>query len=549
MVGQDSAPRANERSLIDLLDGLSNKEQVTRGEIASLLWLAGIRTTNGVEHPTEAMRTDEIAYLSWQLDQPRRSIGSLIAPSPRYALRDLRAEGTIPKDEWSLSAGALITGQEAITLLRGALITAYTTGEPQAIRFPYTGGARLSNGPWFEWEIGERAETSFRESQSWEGESVTSLATRIRFGPNLSIESLLAVPVVFTDSSDAQTDLTLDEARLRFRYRRARGGLQLELAAGREPIGALVADGARLVVTTPLMEVVLHGGFTGWVERSRNATIPTVPNDTVEARDRPLGRGDFAPQRITSVTRVAFPELLGRQSLSLSLFTLLDPFSHATGAPKGRLNLGQVTLSLSGPFSRAIFYDIAGDLQVGRREGARTRQILAFRATAGARWYLNGEIPHRFEARLGLASGARDGDTLDGGSSSTYTGFIPLEDTSPWLAIAAPFSNVGYTELRYRIRPVSVLALEARALFLLHGRERGSFSGREATSPLLSARGNAYAPLGGEFGGKIEFSPMRRMIFELNGNIFLPWTRGAGGALARGSDVMWTTGMIATLQL
>lgn len=112
---------------------------------------------------------------------------------------------------------------------------------------------------------------------------------------------------------------------------------------------------------------------------------------------------------------------------------------------------------------------------------------------------------------------------LDGGAGR-HTGYIPLAGDVPWSVYQGTGTNAGSLELEYVQRVSEALRVSVSALGLTR------LTSGDTGAPGIDDAETDSLLVGAEFSAGIGVQPLPGVIFELNGNIFQPWTREWGGS-------------------
>lgn len=489
---------------------------VTHQQLAELLTAAGIR----VEAPSlqddanasdpRFVSADELAHVIMQLEDHSGSLGYILFPGPRYAIRTLRDTNLYPPARRSAAAGMPLDGETALRLLRAALAESRAnevTLQPRTI-------ATHSSGPYLEWDIEQRAGLTYRDTPA----HLTSLTSRSQLDLSLifSRTALLDSRLQVTQSSDSENnadfDIVIPAARFQYFQKSATDDWEGSISLGRLEGGAFTYDGLAADISTGSVIAAASAGYTGFVPQQL-AVLPTAP--TEQLGDRLWGDGSFAPPRIVFTGSLLLPEIVGRHNPGVSTAVVVDH--------DGDQDLTQVRASLSGPMGTAVFYALQGDIQV-------TGQ-LAWATLASLRWY-----PQLFRTtQMGLAAAAA------GSADQNNSEYTPLDVDLPVAVYGGPFSNVAALSASFRSRIAEPLRLSASTALLARLDPVG------VGDPAASHPNNL--PLGAESQLQLSLQPVRDLFFDLKGNIFVPWNDSYGGAYPDESPLQWGVGIQATVRL
>ena len=523
MAQQDGDSRAGGSETAELLDRIGSAAVLTRGDLNELLArsLPDTRVRGGNASPDEALRTDELAAVAAELNGERSSLGKRLTGLSRYDLRRLRDQGLFPSTARNLAAGAPVSGRDALILLRGPLAAA-AENPPAEIVIPDRAVGAPPGGPWIEWDLREAASWNLENDEPAVGESLTTVDLRVLFGPSVVVETALEGSVtVDTDGSDTQ-DLILPAATLSVFRDGPQYAVDTSLRLGRQAFGPIITDGIRLQAATPAAVMRLGAGYTGLVPAELNG-LPATADDLMVNADRPVGRGDFSPRRLVGSAEILLPEILGRQNPSAQMLVVLDPEALDEADNADRLGLFSAILGLSGPVSRAAFYDLSFEMQHQRFHPAgssvNAEDTWAWSFAGQLRWFPGLRSTQRLDVGVRLAG-------------EDYAGVAP---ELPWYRYGGGVSNVVAPELGYTRRIAEALRVEGR----MRGLARLVDNDETTNNRLIGAEGQA----------KIGIQVVPDLIFDLNASIFLPVTENGGGVFPNGSDPLWSGGFTVTAEL
>ncbi len=309
----------------------------------------------------------------------------------------------------------------------------------------------------------------------------------------------------------------------------AGGGTVAELTAGRfglrDTTGMVVdtpADGLSVGIVAPVVTVRVQSAYTGLLFRD-STDIRLTTGDLLD--DDNL----FGPAHLLGRAELAFPELLGRQSIILDAVGHLDlpelPSSEldSTDRADGLYS----SLTLTGPLSRRVFYTVYGIGRASRYfadsdDNEETYSTLAAAAGASLRAFAPELGKSRAELQLGWAGGERGFSRFSSTASGTARHFAPITAPSPLRFTPLLLSNVAFAKLDYSVQPVDIGAGPREGL-------RTAVSVAAAYRPVEGAGTVAGLPatadvgyVGTEAGTTIEIRPLSDLRFALEGDIFWP---------------------------
>lgn len=501
----------------DFLESFAESPAISRSQLAALLESAGIPVT--VEGDESAfIRSDELAHVIMQLGNDSGNLGYRLFPGPRYAIRRLRDEQLYPDSPRVLAGGSPVDGTTALQLIRPALTNTVATQsvEPGDVDIATRTVSGRPQGPWIEWDLEQNGGVSYRDGDNPESEvtSTSVLDTRIVFNRSAQLVTRLEASGLYNDDDTQSADVTLPRARLDlFREPQGRGWTG-SISLGRIDDTAVIHDGISAKISSAAVISSVSVGYTGGVAAALNR-IPAAATDS--SRDRPLGEGQYSPERIVAHGDMVLPEIWGRQNPSTTVISVVDPAE--TDA------LTQVRLGLSGPLSVSLFYDLSADIQFGQRHGWASRGSL--------RWYPDVTRTTQLELSAAVAGSDRNDNQ----------GYTALGDDPPWSAFPGSFTNIAATTLHYTARLGEPWLVSGSSTVLSRVDAEGTVD--TAVAPI--AEDSAF--LGWEGGAKFGIQPVPDLFFDLNSNIFIPGTEAWNGAYASSAEPIWKIGLQLTARL
>ena len=502
----------------NFLESFAETSEVSRSQLATLIESADVPVT--IEgSASQPIRADELAHVIMQLGSYGDTLGYRLFPGPRYAIRRVRDERLYPDSPRLLSAGAPVDGTTTLQLIRPALTEAVVRppSESETVEIATRTVSGRTRGPWFEWDVEQRGGVSYRsgeETSASEFSADTRLDTQLVFSSRAQLIAQLDAAGTVRDDTSNSADLRIPRARLDlFREPQGRGWAS-SLSLGRLDETAVVSDGIAARLSSAAVISSLSVGYTGAVAATLNR-IPIAETDAPESR--PLGEGQFSPQRIAIDGTVLFPEVFGRQNPSVAVLSLIDPAE--TDA------LTQVRLGLSGPLSISLFYDLSADIQFGTSSGWASRGSL--------RWYPDVSRTTQLEVSAAVAGSDRGNEE----------GYVALDDDRSWSAFPGGFTNLAATTVSYSARLGEPWLVSASSTLLNRIDSEGS------VAESVGQPSSTSAVLGWEGGVELGIQPLPDLFFDLNSNIFIPATEAWGGAYADSARPIWTTGIEFTARL
>ena len=536
---------------VTFFEELAATEAVSRRQAAILFGieaLSGDAEGGSAEYrfdPERPIRSDELAALLVAAGDFEESLGYSLFPGPRYALRMLRDASIYPSAPRDLAAGMPLDGTTFLRLSRSVLVDRGVRATPSE-DLPRT-YHRLGTTarPWVEWDIEQAAEVVVDEAEETAVTSTTTMDVRLILSPTVTLGSTFDLEAEDGSDRDGDVSLFMPASRVDFHRDGERSRTTGTLSLGRIATRGVIADGVALEALSATTTIRMSAGYTGFVAEELNA-LPAVLDDRDDERDRPLASGVFSPQRLLLGVEASAPEALSRQSPSVSVVALFDVESFDTSSDADRIDVTTLIAGLSGPLGVRHFYDLSADIQVGGYDrgqlGEENRLYLGWAARGRWRWYPGNA--RLIEGGVSVASGGGKGEGslgLDSGDG-TFTGYIPTTSDEPWSLYGGATTNVISIDLGYTRRITESVRIELRA----YGLSRYTAA---AVDDSEVDRESDNLPLGVESTGTLGIQIVPDLIFDLNGNIFIPWTTEFGGAYREGTDRRWTVGISITARL
>lgn len=429
--------------------------------------------------PDQALTHAQFAYLVMEAFPLPRSLWYRLAPSPRYALRELRFRRLLAEE---LPAGEEIDGPTALALLSRTRQWSLRRGA--VLGSPVSPGAAPGPGvgPLQETELALRSETDLALAEE-SREFVHYGELALDAGQPLGARGELALRAfVGLESDDEGTQVTGDLQALNIHgtvplrpSRSAAGtaeGSGSASPAGQEDfprspvftyrLGRLElqdfsafvlnspADGLSLRYTGPVLDSSLSGGYTGLTLRNDTRLV----GSQAEAQD---AGNLLAPSRGLIQLSLAFPELISRQSLLFAGIASLDLPELPGGtadAEAPRYDSLHAGAGLQGPLSRELFYTLFGYYQrPWYRSTGATEAGNAFAAGGSLRYYREDLAFSALEIRGLYASGDRRRSSRLAAPESETTLFLPVSEPDLGNDLNAVLSNIWFAELAYSLRP------------------------------------------------------------------------------------------------
>jgi hypothetical protein len=170
-----------------------------------------------------------------------------------------------------------------------------------------------------------------------------------------------------------------------------------------------------------------------------------------------------------------FPELIGRQNLSIALLGQFD--ARDADDNEDIVHSGYAILGLDGPLVGRMFGDIFGAFTMGSYDdGTDDETYIGYMGSARLRLFLPNVLSSRISLRGVFMSNDDDPESLDA--------FRPISRSVPGTVISVPLENIMFGELRYSLRPFvnSDAAAARRTQFALSGRTYFTASDSPPTS-------------------------------------------------------------------
>lgn len=470
-----------------MLEEIASRDVVTRTDALRFFGATGVDLAFPITSPgptDEPLRADELADLLVQLGGYHASLGYLVVPGPRYALRVARRESLFPADRRRLAAGATLDGVTFLRLVREPTLTrlaSHAASTPDSIRLRPSPLPARQRGPWFEWDATQTAAatTATETESSWE--SVTTLSSTLLLTPALELDGTVtlvgagAIAGTGDGSSatpsdeSASVDLQLPRAALTWHIERVRTG---RVTVGRQRIGPVVADGLGVALTTAALTVSGSAGATTFVPAALNDLDgDTATESVVQASDT-----------VVAHAQLAFPELIGRQSPSLAVTGLGTP---------GKVVV-ETRMALAGSLGLRTFYLVDGAVQMTTGSDAANGTTLSGWESSGSlRWYPGTRRAQLWEATVVAQR---------------------VLDATQYERVNATLQDTVESAIDWTIRPARPLRLTAGVGV------RAGIADAPQWDGALGRAGIAVQPVDG-------------VIFELNGNILSE--QQAGSATAR----------------
>jgi len=230
----------------------------------------------------------------------------------------------------------------------------------------------------------------------------------------------------------------------------------------RDPSGLVLnhtGDGILTRLSTPRTRTRLGAMYTG-------LQLNPVSSIRMSATDRQEEYDDdetFGPRRVVGIIDFRFPELIGRQSLSLALLGQLD--ARDADDNEDTLHSGYAVLGLDGPIVGQLFGDVVGAVTLGSYDdGNDDDTYFGYMGSARLRLFLPQLLSSRISLRGVVMSNDDDPESFDA--------FLPISRSIPGTVISVPLENIIFGELRYSLRPFasSDAAPARRTQFALTGR-------------------------------------------------------------------------------
>jgi len=272
-------------------------------------------------------------------------------------------------------------------------------------------------------------------------------------------------------------------------------------------------DGAQISWGSARANLSLTVGFLGLELKP----VSTVSMSWADVNSTSL----LAPPRLLEMLQAELPELLGRQSLVVTLIAQQDlrssdlllqegPSVEVLGQG-GRLSTEYLGLALRGPLAGALYYDLFGYLGTGRTlsyiGGAYSYEwVLSGLVGAGLRYFREQWLSSNIELRLLLATGDEDfsGSFIEGNRGGLATVFSTISHPELTLLFSPRLGNLALAEASYSLKPVTALQIILKAMFFL----------RPTLGPISEARVDP-ASASRYLGTEIELTARLRVFSDL----------------------------------
>lgn len=514
------------------LEEFAGHEGVTRTQMADLLGELGLvvypQGQRTAAFGDESLRADELAAIIAQAADLPANLGYRLFGSRRYALQMVRDADIYPANPRRFPGGAAVSGLEVLALARDPLLRALSEDPPGDLALPVAPREGRREGPWLEWNFIQTVASEAGED-SFGASSFSDLEMRFILTPRVEVHGSVRARGTVDDDGKTAGGVLIPYFFLGA-YREPDsllpGG---SVEVGRLAGGSRTVDGARLSVLASRVSATASLGYTGFVDQGLTP-LPEIRDDDLVSRGSLVGTGIRGPRRLVAEGSVVFPEQLRRQSPGITALSVIKPpvFDEAEGAD--RLDLHQLGVSFSGPVGVRTFYDAHGSIQFGAYTagdlGLANREYLGWVAAGELRHFPALDGRQRLRLALRLASGGAPDEGsmgLDGGAGR-HTGYIPLAGDVPWSVYQGTGTNAGSLELEYVQRVSEALRVSVSALGLTR------LTSGDTGAPGIDDAETDSLLVGAEFSAGIGVQPLPGVIFELNGNIFQPWTREWGGS-------------------
>jgi len=538
-----------------LLDKFVAQEQVSRGQLIELLAEIGLsvtvaeadRAAGAPGAPGAAIRADELAVIIVQAADLPHSLGYRLFSSPRYALRMARTANIYPENPRRLAGGMTMSGTEVLSLVREPVLQALEEGADTELVLPAARWRARSNGPWTEWSVEQEIATEI-DDDTFVFRNRSDLSLQLILSSTLELQGSFRARGSLDQDGDTEGDLLVPGLFLGAYREPGPGGVGATGRLGRLAVGPLTADGAHLRADTARMTALIGAGYTGFVDQTFSP-VPEVLDDQSTDRDRVLGSGSLAPRRLAAEAGLLFPELIGRHSPGFGALSVIKPGWLDKHDGADRLNLHHIGLSLAGPVGLRTFYDLSTGLQFGDYSagelGKVDREYLGWIAEGELRHFPGGDGRQRVRLGVRLASGGKAGEGSLGLNSGTgrHTGYVPVSGLVPWQLYEGTGTNAGSVELEYVQRISRKLRLSGSVMGIAR------LSPGDTGALEVDERDTAKLPVGGELALGLGIQPISGVIFDLNGNIFLPWQSEWGGAYSNNAEPGWKLSLATVIEL
>ncbi len=310
-------------------------------------------------------------------------------------------------------------------------------------------------------------------------------------------------------------------------------------------------DGGFVEMRFPFVSFSAGVGYTGLLLKPVSSVILSL-NDVLDKSNVAVY---FASPRIVGYAELTFPELLFRQSLSISIAlqqelraaeTLVGEGDVEESTEKGGpVHTQYYSLGLSGPIYGPSYYEAFFVLQTGTTlsymsDAASSTgfsyqktPMLAFLGGGSAQLYLERLLYSVLDLRFVCASGDADYvGFLEGNSQAEATMFTPVTNAPMALVFSPLAGNISAVELSYSLKPLSWTQVAAlgniqslvRAVVFLR-----TIAGVISVPGVSTDSVARY--LGTELDVVLNARPFSDLGVAVTGGLFLP-NNAAGGALA-----------------
>jgi hypothetical protein len=251
----------------------------------------------------------------------------------------------------------------------------------------------------------------------------------------------------------------------------------------------------------------------------------------------------FAPPRVVEMLELHFPELFLRQDLLVAVLAQQDlrsqdqPGIQPEGpAPEvvgrgGLLSTEYLGLSLRGPLSGSLYYDVFAYLGTGRTlsyiEATSTYSyewLVSALTGGGLRYFREQWLNSRVELRFLLATGDTDYTVqfTEGNRDGLAATFVPITPAELALVFSPKAGNLALLSLSYSIKPIEILQTGLTAAVFVR-----PTLGLISDSQVDKTSDSRY--LGSEIDATAKLRPWSDLGMALSLGIFLP-----GGAFPAG---------------
>lgn len=300
-------------------------------------------------------------------------------------------------------------------------------------------------------------------------------------------------------------------------------------------------DGLSAQLDTAGLQLRLGAGYTGLVFAD-TAGLYLTATDIAKYDDDDI----FGPQKILAVAEVAFPEIIGRQSLRLSGVGQYDLRSKLKNN-EVRLHSYYPALFVDGPIAWDLFYTLGAAGGFGQREanveGNKEKTTLLGGAGTASLSYLPQRIAWlSVEAGVNGATGDKNADFyFDRTRGDELTMYLPLRSPGTGDILSPDLSNLIIPRLELRLRPFSGTRIDTLRNLGLTLSGYGYF--RPTNGATSVSTGNGSSPyVGWEANGRLSFRPFSDVSAALYGGVFVP-NASDDAALGSDADTRWETGI------